>query len=390
VQRRILGRRVSAFLTAAFLLPSAGLVLLLGFDYSAVYKHMFHVYVLPAYAVAALWMALGFDWLVARYTLARAHAVASAAGVAALILALGARLNAFADHDWSARYAQAVLKVLPADAVVFAQGDPDLAPIAYFMMVDNLRPDVTLYQAKGLVLGNRLFHPLRTDEQTQQRIVRDFVEEQAGPVVFTVEAYMAYARRERWLYSEVDKSSTDPQQVTIDIPEEAVRFFEESVLETRDKNAWVAFFQSELRRRYAVLLARSMSRGDLSPRERRHFELLAQDFHGALGIAEGLMLRKDGYAAGAAIRFLDKARDLMPSDAGKEHLARFFYLRAALRADLQDQAGAVRDFETAFGVWPTPANMAIKPLEDLYSRSGDALALQALRERVERLRAPRR
>ena len=84
---------------------------------------------------------------------------------------------------------------------------------------------------------------------------------------------------DRWLYIEVDKSSTDPLQVTVDIPDEAVRFFEESIAGEEDPNAWVAFFQGELRRRYALLLARSLQR-DRPPdeRTRRHLDLLAKDF----------------------------------------------------------------------------------------------------------------
>jgi 4-amino-4-deoxy-L-arabinose transferase-like glycosyltransferase len=391
VQWRMLGRRVSTFLALAFLMSSAVLIFLLGFDYSAVYKHMFHVYVLPAYAVGALWMALGFAWAVERYALRRRQAVALCAAVLALMAAVGARSNLLASYDWPARYAHAVLRTLPADAVVFAQGDPDLTPLAYFLMVENWRPDVTLYQAKGLVLGNRLFHPLRTDEQTQQRVLRETIDEEKAPVAFTLGSYSGYARRDRWLYSEVDKSSTDPHKFTVDIPEEAVRFFEESVLAARDPNAWVAFFQAELRRRYATLLASALPReGSPPPRERRHLELLAQDFHGALGIAEGLMLHKDGYAAGAVARFLDKARELMPSDAGKEHMARFFYLRGSLRADLQDPAGAIRDFENALFVWPNAANMAIGPLEELHRRHSDPGVLQALQTRLEQLKRPRR
>jgi hypothetical protein len=389
-QWRRLGRRVASFLTLAFLMPSAVLVFLLGFDYSAVYKHMLHVYVLPAYAVGALWMALGFSRLTERYALSRRQALAGAAALLVLIFGLGLWFNALIGRDWSARYAQAVLRTLPANATVFAQGDPDLAPLAYFMMLEGSRPDVALYQAKGLVLGNRLFHPLRTDEQTQQRVLREFIEAQAGPVAFTLDGYSGYGRRERWLYVEVDKSATDPQQVTIDIPEDAVRFFEDWVLTARDPNAWVAFFQAELRRRYAVLLARSLPRGaEPPPRERRHLELLGQDFHGALGLAEGLMLHKDGYSAGLVGRFLDQARDLMPFDAGKEHMARFFYLRGALRADRQDVAGAIRDFENALYVWPNPRNMAIAPLEDLHKKQGDGAALQALQARVEQLKRPR-
>ena len=50
-----------------------------------------------------------------------------------VIFAVGARLNLLASHDWGARYAQAVLRALPQNAVVITQGDPDLAPIGYFI-----------------------------------------------------------------------------------------------------------------------------------------------------------------------------------------------------------------------------------------------------------------
>ena len=64
VQWRILGQRVAAFLSVAFLMPSAVLLLLLGFDYDSFRAHVFHVYPLPAYAVCALWTGLGFAWAV--------------------------------------------------------------------------------------------------------------------------------------------------------------------------------------------------------------------------------------------------------------------------------------------------------------------------------------
>lgn len=385
VQWRVLGHRVAAFLTLAFLMPSAVLLLLLGFDYSSISKHVFHVYPLPAYAVAALWLGLGFAWLVERYALRAAQAAAAGAALVAVILAVGVRTNLFADHEWGARYAKTLLGTLPRNAVVFARGEADLATMAYFHMIENRRPDITLYQTKGLVLGNRLFNPTKTDEQTRQRILRETVERQSDPVVSTIEAFTRYARRDRWLYVEVDKAGA-AQKVTIDIPEEAVRFFEDSVLGADDANAWVAFFQGQLRRRYAELLAQSLPRGGPPPdaRTRRHLELLANDFYGALGLADGLMLNSGGYSVGAVARLLDKARDLMPSDVVKDDLARYFGIRAAARAALNDEAGARRDFETAFAVWPVAENPAAKMLEELYRKAGDAGALQALQERVKR------
>jgi len=387
VQWRILGRRTAAFLTIAFLMTSVVLLLLLGFDYDSLRAHIFHVFPLPAYAVGALWMGLGFAWAAQRFARRPSHAAAGAALLLALIFAVGARINLVAS-DWGARYAQAVLKTLPPDAVVLVQGDPDLAPIAYFHMIENQRPDITLIQPKGLILGNRLFHPLKTDAETAKRLLDEMIDEQTAPVVYTLDTYPRYAKRDRWLFVEIDKSSTDAQQIAIDIPEEAVRFFEQSMLQPDDGNAWVAFIQGGLRRRYAVLLARSLSRGrPPDERQQRDLALLEKDFYGALGIAEGLAMHSEGYSTGVVAGFLNKARDAMPSDVPKEHLSHFFYIRGVLRENLHDLPGAAGDLGTAVSVWPAPENPAFKALEEHYRNAGDEAAARAVEERVKQLQS---
>jgi hypothetical protein len=276
---------------------------------------------------------------------------------------------------------------LPRDALLFVKSDADLAPIAYFHMIENLRTDVTLYQSKGLILGNRLFHPLRTHPAEAQRKLQEFIDQERSTIALTLESYPGYARRDRWLYVEIDKSSRDPSKVTIDIPEEAIRFFEGSILGAAEPNAWAATHQNELRRRYAVLLAQGLPRGQPpDARSSRHLAALSQDFSGALGIAEGLMADRRGYSAGAVQAHLDRARDLMPSDAGKADQSGFFHLRGALRFDLGDRAGAIQDFETAISIWPLPDNRALKPLEDLYRTAGNEGALKALQGRIKRPR----
>ena len=389
-QWRRLGRRTGAFLTIAFLMPSAVLLLLLRFDYSSIAKHIFHVYPLPSYAIAALWIGLGFAWIVERYAL-RAVPVAAAAGaLLGLVFAAGARTNMFADHEWGAHYARTLLGLLPESAVVFAHGEADLGPLAYFHMIENVRPDITLYQAKGLVLGNRLFKPTATDEDTRQRILREAIERESAPVAFTLESFSGYASTDHWLYVLVDKSSRDAQKVTLDVPEKAVEFFERHVAEADSANAWVAFFQGQLRRRYGEVLAQALPRGSApDARARRHLELLGRDFHGVLGVVEGLMRNPGGYSVGEVARLLDKARELMPADVSKDELARFFHLRAAVRANLGDEAGAVQDFETSFSIWPVTDNPAIVHLEALYAKAGNKAALDALRARLKRTRPSR-
>jgi hypothetical protein len=385
-QWRVLGRRIAWFMLVAFLMPSAVLLLLLGFDYSAATKHTFHVYPLPAYAICALWLGLGLVWLERRYALRERHAKAIGAAVVALIFFAGARSNLAPHHDWPAHYAQVLLKTLPRNAVVFVTGDADLSPLAYFHMIEGQRPDITLYHAQGMVLGNRLSSPLRTNKETARNIVRDMVIAQTDPVVFTFSAPVASAQIDRWLYVQVDKSPTARGKVTVDIPEEAVRFFEDFVAIPAEHNDWLATLQGELRRRYGMLLAQSLPRNrPPDERTRRHLDLLGKDFFGALGLAEGLIANEAGAPVGAVAGYLDKARDLMPSDVPKPQRARYFYLRGALRADLRDRAGTISDFETAIDVWPAPENPALKPLEDLYRETGNEPALAALRARIKRM-----
>lgn len=365
VQRRLLGVPKALFLSIAFVMPSFVLLLMLRFDYDAIYRHVFHVYPLPAYVIAALWMAIGFAWAVERYRLASRPATAAAVGTLALVGAVGGHANLFNDEEWGARYAKTVLSILPKDAVLFVRGDVDLAPIAYFYLVEGWRPDIELYHSAGRVLGNRLFLPLRVSGAEAQDIIRKFIEAKQEPVTFTMETYSAYATRDHWLYMEVDKSSRDPKKGTIDIPEEAVRFFEESVASVKEPNAWVAFHQDEMRRRYGVLLGeRWPRRGQPEARMKRHFELLSANYFGALGLAEGMMINKDGYAAADVGHLLERAAALMPTDANKSHKARYFYVRGALRLDLGDKPGAVRDFQTSLEVWPSPENPATRPLKD--------------------------
>ncbi len=184
-----------------------------------------------------------------------------------------------------------------------------------------------------------------------------------------METYSAYASRDHWLYMEVDKSSRDPKKITVDIPEEAVRFFEESVASVKEPNAWVAFHQDELRRRYGVLLGERLQRGrQPDARMSRHFELLSANYFGALGLAEGMMYN-EGYSATEVSRLLERAAVLVPNDANKSHKSRYFYVRGALRLDVGDKQGAVRDFQTSLEVWPSPENPAARPLKDALAAS---------------------
>jgi hypothetical protein len=381
-QWRAWGRRIGAFLVVAFLGPTLGLVLLLNFDYDSFHQHVFHVYPLPSYAVAALWLALGFAWCADRWVPRRAPAAAAA--LLALMLAWGAYGNLRSDFGWAERYARTVLTTLPPGAAVYVQGDGDLPSIGYLHMIENVRPDITLFQAQGLVLGSRLFHPLRVKPEAREAQVRRMIDAYPGPVVFVLDRYMDYAQRDRWLYLEVDRSSRDGRQSKVDVPEEALRFFEESVAATGETNGWTAYFQAELRKRYATLLGRSLPPGQpADARTLRHLALLEKDFYGALGLAEGLLARPEGVPpTGALAGLLERARVQMPADTPKLHVSRYFYVRGLLRLAERERAGALAAFDTSLSIWPVAQNPSAALLESLYRDAGDARAADAVRARV--------
>lgn len=386
-QWRVWERRTAWGLTLAFLGPSAVLLLLLGFDYDAVHKHLFHVYPLPAYGIAALWMALGGAWLARRVRLRPALEGAACAVLSGLILASGWQWISRSGIEWTEAYVRAVLESVPRDAILVARGDSDLIPIAYFHMVEGWRPDLTLVQPSGLILGNRLLHPLRVAEDRMKEFVIGSIgaEERVVATTLFAEVYLAdQPRRDHWLVQVVDRTPGSPRKV-IEIPEPALRFLEESVLGQRAGNPWLATLQGELRQRYARLLAMQLQRGQApDARTARHLNALAADFFGALGLIEGLLSNERGYDAARAIALLDQVRLSMPPDAGKREQARYFELRAYLRQGQRDEHGAIEDLQTAVSLWPARDNGAVTPLKDHYIKAGEAAALDALRARLKR------
>jgi hypothetical protein len=336
-------------------MPSFVLLLLLGFDYDAFHKHVFHVYPLPAYGVAALWAGLGLQWVAGRWAWSRAARATAAAALLAATAAVGAWGNVLAGYGWVERYGRALLEALPRDAVVLLKG-ADIGPLAYLHLVEGVRPDVTLYHPQGLVLGNRLFHPIRTDPAAQEAALRAFVAQAAGPVATTAPALAGLAWREHWLFMTLDREAPRPA-IAVAVPPDLARFYEEGVRAPRERNPYIAFYQGELRRRYVALAALGG--------ETRGLEAMAQDFYGALGAVEGLLAGGQGYSLRLAARLLDAAAQGMPRDASKQQRARFLELRAYVRLELGDRRGALEDLEWAAAAWPVPANGAAAALKRL-------------------------
>lgn len=368
LQWRAWGTRVGAALAIAFAMPAFALLFLLGFDYDALQKHVFHVYPLPAYGVAALWLALGAGSLAARRGWSRAQRAGAGAALVALVGAVGAYGNLRAGYDWTARYAAAVLDSLPPDASIVLSADSDIGPIAYFHLVEQRRPDLTLYQEQGLILGNRLVHPMRSPgEEGTRAALRSLAEQASTPLAFIQNPPEGFGQQHRVLYVLLDKRAPE-RGATLEIPPPIAGFLDLSVLPKGERDPWTRLTQQKLRERYAGVLGMTLDRASPDPAAARALEALAEDYAGALGAAEGLLANPRGYSPRQVAQYLEKARDLMPADAPKERRARFFELRGYVRLGQGDAARAREDLEASMATWPSPDNRAGRALEDLRAR----------------------
>jgi hypothetical protein len=328
-------------------------------------------------------MGLGIAWLVEHLALRAAHAALVGLALTALVFAVGSQ-NLLTRHEWAHLYGKQLLDSIPKDSIVLIHGEPDLGALGYLHMIEGLRSDITLIQAEGVVLGNRLFHPLRTNPEGQKRQVQEMIRRASSPVVVTQWNADQYPRRDRWLYSLVDPKSADPKAYSIDVPGDVVGYFARSVLLEPPGDPWKGFMLGEMRRRFARLLAETLPR-DKQPDEgaRRLLAALEKDFHGSLGFVEGLMQNRKPYSAAQAAYFLEQAALLMPSDISKRLQARYFELRGHLRLGQNERAGALADFETALSLWPLKANGALEALEELYRAAGNDEAVRALKTRLK-------
>ena len=179
---------------------SVVLILLLGFDFDVLRVAVFRPYPLICYGVAALWVAVGMQWLLDR--VADRAAARRPAGTAGLLRAprLGAAATALAGaamvaasaaagwpandrsgSDFAERHAEIVFDLLPPDAVLFGYGDAAIGPLGYYRYVEERRLDVALYSLQGLVLANRLYDP-RRPEGERARVLDRFVGATERPV----------------------------------------------------------------------------------------------------------------------------------------------------------------------------------------------------------------
>ena len=176
-------------LTVSWFMSSLLLVILLDFKAEFIWLSAFRVYHLLAFGIMAIWLALGAAWFIdllrsfMSLLTRRNLGFMIAASVVGLSVAAHWELNNRRDYRWAHDLAVAKLNSVEPNSVLFTFDDLDL-PVGYLHFVEDLRPDLKVYNDQGLVYGERLYSPLIPDKappgspnvQNKSAVLRDFIE----------------------------------------------------------------------------------------------------------------------------------------------------------------------------------------------------------------------
>ena len=368
-----------------FLGNSVALLLMLEFEFDFHRVAIFRPYSLVCYGFVALWLAVGLTFVLERVPawagrtrrprsespkggrpcVTNGVAVLTCAGLVALSVWTHWSANDRAGSDFTARYVETILEVLPDDAALIVSGDAATGPLGYARFVEQRRPDVALLSLPGLVFGNRLYDPL-LPESRKQDVLRRYVAETDRPVFYIADDdTFPHGRgvRHHGFVKEILKAGT-PGALELAFPPAATRYFE-ALLPRRPDDGWERFLRLTLLHNYGQFLGYVVLSGNaaLMERTQRLRTLAERDFSGLIGMAE-VLLKYGGSAYWPQIgTWLGNAEPLLDASFERWRRARFYHLKGVLLGRQGRIDPALRAFRRSYAIHPHADNPSISALE---------------------------
>ncbi len=356
---------------------SLALILLLAFEFNDFRVAVFRPYSLVCYGMAALWLAVGLEFL-SGYVRARFSAFSdrrgwvvtglagvAAAGMVVFLMQANWRLNDRSASDFAQRYTDTIFSLLPEDAVLFVFDDLDTGPLGYYRFVEQRRADITLLNQQGLVYGRRLFE-FWLPQKRKAEILREFVDGTKRAVFF-----MSYNRfpnhhgiRDYGFVKEFVRGS-EPGTIELK-PNTAVERYFEYLVNLKPVDEWERIHRNKLLHSYGSYLGYVILLDNpvlLEPMQHA-IELAHQNIFARFGMAEAL-LHNDGDSHIAQIEaWIGEAQHRQDRSIPREWQGRFLYWQGVLQLRLGDKDAALALFRKSRTVYPHPNNEAIRALED--------------------------
>ncbi len=358
-----------------FLGNSLMLILLLAFEFNAFQVAIFRPYALVCYGMAALWLAVGLEFLPG-YAGGRFRVFAdrrrvwtglmgvAVAGMAVFLVQANWRLNDRSASDFAQRYADTIFSLLPEDAVLFVSGDAETSPLGYYRFVEQRRADIMLLSQQGVVYKKRLF----TSRQPQERkteILREFVDGTRRTVFFTTDkgSPKHHGVRHHGFVKEFVRGSK-PGTVELKLNTAGEHYFE-YLAHLKPIGGWEQMRRNHLLYIYGGYLGYVVLSDDpdLLKRMQAALELANREVYSLNGMAEVLL------AYGGDSHFLqveawfEEAQHRQGRSIPRKWQGRFLYWQGVLQLRLGDKDAALALFRKSRTVYPHPDNESIRALK---------------------------
>ena len=361
-----------------FLGTSLVLVALLAFDFDPFNIAVFRPYSLVCYGLVALWLAIGFQYILERWPFVPLPAkapwlkttVAVLAGAAMTAASVHARwpVNDRSGSRFAERYADTVLSLVPKDAVLLVYGDTDTASLGYYRFVENRRPDIELINVQGILYGNRLYPPNLSRRKKEEKL-RAFVSTIDRPVFLTTNAadreiFTNSAIRHYGFVQEVLRGG-DPGTIQLQVNAAASRYFE-SLIDTHPKDAWEHYLRNLLLAHYGDYLGYALSSNDpdLAAQVEPMVALAETSFYSIVGMSEVLMQYGKTPAHQERLTgYLEKAENMRDQALTKNLRSRLLYLKGFLYAGQERREEAIALFRQSYRAYPHPENGSLDALK---------------------------
>jgi hypothetical protein len=316
--------------------------------------------------VLSLWLGfalaeMGRRWSERRPRLSRYAPPALGALVVLASLAMHAGTNWRASYTWARDYAETVLGALEPRAIVITTADSDIGPLGYLHRVEQVRPDVDLYNDKGLVFSNRLFRP-PASERARALAFRRLIDETDRPVYVIGEFALGYATEDFGLFKKVlrrgePSATVDPRVLS------RCRAIERDPV---PNDMWTIDHRNVLLVDCGRLLGPivHLAPEPEKPRFRDALSAVSRHLYGKLGVLEGLAERGD---PDLLLPWISEAEQLVEQESSKRARGRLLFIRGFVENRKGATGDAIRSFRRSIDVFPDPKNGAVLGLLSLYA-----------------------
>jgi len=179
IQPKVLWSLVWFFLSSGIIV-----ITLLGKEFNELNGHVYKVYFIPSYLALFMLVALCFaESKRPHIKYVNRNLLIGLLSVALLLNLQIGEDNFRGKYKFGDQYGNELLSRVPQNSILFTDGDIQLGIIGYLVLIEGVRPDITLMSSDSYFFNNRLYHKSASPMEKYQKL-SEFIDKSQRPVIF--------------------------------------------------------------------------------------------------------------------------------------------------------------------------------------------------------------